>query len=283
MSQDEFVQGTAPESAAQESDPIQGQPVAPDTTETVAETDEQKNQRELAERQKRSERATRGIQKRFDELTAARHSAEREKEQLLGLVQSLVGRGQQPAQQPDANQAPQRGTDEAYEDWVARKAEWHAERKAETLVRQQFEAVQRQSGQAAMQQAAVQVRTQFEGRMAEFAKATPDWDAVVAKNEDIEIPDESVGLIHMRPDGAQILYAIGKNPALAAQLQGKSALEQAMVIGQISAQLKAPQQVSKAAPPGSPVGTRSGAQTKDVKSMSIDEYYASITTRKGKK
>jgi hypothetical protein len=58
---------------------------------------------------------------------------------------------------------------------------------------------------------------------------------------------------------------------------------QAMVIGRIDAQLKAPQQVSKAAPPGSPVGTRSGAQTKDVKSMSIDEYYASITTRKGKK
>jgi hypothetical protein len=55
MSQDEFVQGTAPESAAQESDPIQGQPVAPDTTETVAETDEQKNQREIAEREKRSE------------------------------------------------------------------------------------------------------------------------------------------------------------------------------------------------------------------------------------
>jgi hypothetical protein len=85
----------------------------------------------------------------------------------------------------------------------------------------------------------------------------------------------------------QILHAIHKNPGsrrCTPKVRRQRAPHcQAMVIGRIDAQLKAPQQVSKAAPPGSPVGTRSGAQTKDVKSMSIDEYYASITTRKGKK
>jgi hypothetical protein len=279
-------QVAAPEQAVQESDPLQGQqPGATDTPETVAETDEQKNARELAEREKRSKAASRGIQRRFDELTAARHAAEREKEQLLGLVQSLVGKGTQPQQAPqDANAEPVRGQDEAYEDYVARKAEWRAERKAESLLRQAQEANQRQHAQATVQQAVRALEQDFQSRTDKYAKDNPDF-AEVASNEDIEVPDDVGGLVRMPYiNGPAVLHAIHRNPALAAELRKYDGNVPALaaVLGRIDAQLKVTPQVSKAAPPGNPVGTRSGSANKDVKAMTPDEYYEHIT-RKAKK
>lgn len=250
----ESEQAATPEYVAPESEALEGQAVAADTTETVAETDEQKNQRELEERKQRSEKQSRGIQRRFDELTAEKHQEKREKEQLLALVQQLVGRGQVPQ---STEQPLTRGPDEAYEDWVTRKAEWKAEQKAARVLDERLGAHEKQAEQQRVQNTVAQVRAQFESRMQEFAGKQADWNDVVATNDDVHIPDAAAGLIHRDPDGPAILYAIGKNPALAAQLRGDP-FQQAMVLGQIKATLKGSPQVSKAPTPGKPVGSRSG-------------------------
>lgn len=254
----EAEQVTTPETVAPESEALEGQTVAADTTETVAETDEQKNQRELAERQKRSERQSRGIQRRFDELTAEKHAAMRQVEQLTSLVQQALGQRTAQASPQNANAEPVRGQDEAYEDWVARRAEWRAEQRAEALVQRRLQAVEQQTSQQRMAEQATQVRQKFESRMQEYAGKQSDWADVVANNDDVSIPDQAAGLIHLDDEGPAILYAIGKNPALAAQLHGKNIVQQAMVLGQIKAMLKTSPQVSKAPTPGRPVGSRGG-------------------------
>lgn len=255
MSEEQFA---ATESAAPPSEAQEAIPVAADTTETVAETDEQKNQRIAEEANQRHEKRLNGFQRRINEVVGEKHALSRQVEMLTQALANAIGRGQVPQQQSEQG-PPQRRADESYEDFVERKATWAAEQKATRLVQERLEQAQRQQAQAQLRDQAVGVRAQFEARMQQFAKDAPDWDQVVGSNDDVVIPDEAAGLLHVDPDGPAILYAIGKNPALAAQLHGKPLAMQAMVLGQIKATLKAAPQVSKAPTPGKPVGSRGGS------------------------
>lgn len=262
----------APESEALDEGAQAG---ATDTPETVAETDEEKNQRELDERQKRSERASKGIQRRFDELTSEKHALHRQNEQLLAALQTIAGRGQAPQQAAAPNAAPVRGADEDYESWVSRKAEYAAEQRATRLVSERLSQMEQTQNMTRQQAQAVQVRSEFESRMSEFARSATDWNEVVANNHDIDIPNEAAAVIHTMPDGPAILYAIGKNPALASQLQGGNVVQQAMVLGQISAALKSSTpQVSNAPPPGRPVGSKPGSSSEPPTDFKAYEAWA---------
>jgi hypothetical protein len=70
-------------------------PGATDTPEQVAETEEQKNARVLAEQEARSAARRDAVQRRFDEMTARDKAKDRQIEQLLGVLQA---REQKPAQ-----------------------------------------------------------------------------------------------------------------------------------------------------------------------------------------
>lgn len=263
-------------------------PGATDTPEQVAETDEQKNERVAREAEQKAERRRSGWQRRLDEVTREKHELRRQVDQLI----QVQTRQHQPQQAPAQQQGDElaRRADEDFADWVERKATAVAERKALERVQAALSERERRESQGRYMQQAEQVREQFEGRMAEFAKATPDWSDVVANNDEVNVPDAAAVLLHTMNEGPQLLYAIGKNPKLATELQRAAEadgrgppIRQSMVLGRLSASLKsAPARVSNAPPPGTPVGARGGPANKDVKNMTRDEYYAHIT-RKGKR
>src|SRR5262252_5004355 len=90
------------EAPAQQSElPIEetgGQAGVADTPEQVAETDEEKNARELREQQERSERRAKGVQKRLDELTRDKYDANARADRLEQLLTHALtgGKGAQP-------------------------------------------------------------------------------------------------------------------------------------------------------------------------------------------
>lgn len=224
--------------------------VAPGTTETVAESDEQKAERLLKAKQIREDRARRRVQDRFNEMADERRSLQRQVEQLTALA---LGRTQQPVPQ-DAE--PKRDSFDSYEAYLEAKAEWKAERKVESaLARDRQERQQREQQQGVAQQTQ-HVAAEFERRQSEFAKQHADYREVVLENDDVQIPDSALALIPMLPEGHVAAYAIGKNPDLAQSLWGKPPYVQAAILGQIAAAFKSSPQVSNAPPPSKPVAPR---------------------------
>lgn len=242
------------------------QPGATDTPEQEAETDEQKNARVLQEQEQRQQRKRDAVQRRFDEMTARDKAKDRQIEQLLSVLQNTQ-QPQRGAQAPNADERPQRGSDEPFEDFLRREARWEAKQEAGALVRKALQDRQQQEQMGQLTQRAEQVRAEFVTRVQEFAKSKPDWEAVVANNDDVDLPDATIGLLHIDDEGPALMYAIGANPKLAAELQAAaradgngSPVRQARVLGRIAASLARPPAVSKAPLPGSPVGSR-GAPT----------------------
>lgn len=251
-------QVTAPESAAQESESAdQAVAVATDTTEQVAETDEQKNARELAEQQARSERRARGVQKRLDELTAEKYEARARAERAERMLEQAM-RGNQPApaaEQPDAE--PKREQYANYDDWVAALAEHRAAKRAEKIIADRFGQVHQQQTDFAQQQEVMRLRNQFAARQQDFAKKNADYFDVV-QTEDVRIPNEAAAFLHTMEDAPAVIYHMAKNPEVAQRLWNEPPIRQAMLLGELSAQLKTPPKVSNAPPPGKPTGARSG-------------------------
>lgn len=256
------------------------QPVATDTTtetQGADETPEQTNERVLAERKARSEARQNGVERRIRELTQQRHEAERRAEQAMQLAQrAYEQRNAAPAAQSDSNAEPVRGNDEDYADWIARRAEWRAERRADARIEARLREVTQQQGNQQLMRDAQVVRQDFETHMEKFAKSVPDWQETVAENHEVNLPEEAIGHLHtMGADGPRLMYAFGKNPALAEQLHGKSFPKQVEILGRLAAAVRASKpQVSAAPAPGQPAGTRVGASTKDPAKMNYDEFVA---------
>lgn len=265
MPEVEQQQDIAPESAVLESEtPVTPEaPVAADTTEQVQETDEQKNERELAERQKRSEASQRGIKKRIDELTADKY-AEREARQQAELARQRAERELdewrrviQGQQQPQQDREPQRSDFTEYEDWVAAVAVHRTQKAIEARLAARERAAAEQYARQQQTHQFTQIRTQFDGRQQAFAKEHPEYfDAV--NTEDVRVPETSAAYIQVMEDGPAVILHLAKNPEIARSLWGKAPHEQALALGRISAKLGSPPQVSNAPPPGKPVGAKAG-------------------------
>ena len=89
------------------------------------------------------------------------------------------------------------------------------------------------------------------------------------------IPAAASEAIMSMPNSPAVLYAIGKDPELALQMQQLSPAQQAAFVGQVSASLMyRPPQVSKAPPPGTPVGGRGSATSQPT---TASEYFDQIT------
>lgn len=246
------------------------------TSETVAETEEQQQERKLVEEKQRGERAKRSIQKRFSEYSDALKSKD---QQIAQLVQAVTGRSQAPAQQQDA--APSREQFNTYEDYIEARSAYKAEKAAESRLVAILTEAQKQSDVVSQQSRVQQVEGQFQKNLTAFEAKTPDFREVVDR-DDIQIPDEAVAAIKMLPDSGPILYALGKNPELAGQLwqhQGNPYM-QTYVLAQIAAAAKSSPQISNAPRAGTPVGARGGSAEKNPKNMTPDEYYAFITKPK---
>lgn len=234
--------------------------------ETVEETEQQKAERIVQERKVREERARRKINARFGELTEQIRQKDR-------IIETLAGRAPQPGVTqpgPAGDGAPRREQYESYEDFVEARAEWRAERKAQETVQRHLEGLTRQQREAVERFQAIQTAERFAQRVEEFGSSNQAFAEVL--ESDVDIGTAGAVLMEME-DAPQIMLAIHQNPKIAEQLRSASTHQQGVILGRLSAELKAkPPQVSKAPEPGNPVGGKPAAAAKDPNRMTYDEF-----------
>jgi hypothetical protein len=242
-------------------------------------TDEQRRAseagRELASR-RRGNQAAAEFRRRMDNL-------ERNNSELTrALIEASKGQ-RQPEQQAKPATGPSREQFDSYEAWNDARAEWKAEQKAEQVLRDRLEGLSREAQEHQYRQQAEQIEQGHAQRVAEFADQTPDFqDLLAERGEHIRLPDDVAYTVMMAPDGPQIMDAMLRYPQLAQEFWKVPPAMRSMVLGKVSAALQnRPSQVSKAPPPGRPVGS---GGTSGYAGMSPDAYYAEITKhhRKGK-
>lgn len=246
--------------------------------QAAEQTDEQRRAseagRELASRRKASLQAAR-FRQEFDDLKRERSELTR------ALIQATQGQ-RQPEQAKPAT-GPSREQFDSYEAWNDARAEWKAEQKAEQVLKDRLENMSRQAQEQQYRQQAEQIEQAHGQRVAEFAEQSPDFqDLLAERGEHIRLPDDVAYTVMMAPDGPQIMHAMLQYPKLAEEFWKVPPAMRSMVLGKVSAALQnRPPQVSKAPPPGKPVG--SGGSS-GLTGMSADAYYESITKhhRKGK-
>lgn len=247
------------------------QPESTGVSETAAEESEQDRAARLVKEDKvRRERAQRN-QRAYIERIA------RERDEFKQALLEQVRQPQAPAAPPPATGEPTRDQFADYEDFVAAKAEYRA---VQRLNKQVADALQAHQAQIA-RQSEQQVDAAHYERVAKASERFADFSDVVDR-DDVIVPEPAAAAIKRQPDSDAIVYAIGKNPAIAQHLAKLDPVSQIAYIGRLSASLSQSPQPSKAPAPGKPVGGGGGAGS-DLASMTRDQYYASITKhhRKG--
>lgn len=224
-------------------------------SEQAAETEQQRQARasqagrDLAEQRKRNQQnAFARLSKERDELQRA----------LIEIASNRGGPAQPQAPIP-GDDAPKRESFDSYEAWIEAKAEYRAEKKAGEAVMKRLQEVAAEAQKVQRQQEGHALVQQHVSRLEAFAKTNPDFDEVTAR-DDIVIPPFASQKIASMGNGPAILYAIGRDPSIAFELQRRDPADQALYLGELSASLRLrPPQVSQAPAPGTPVGGKSSA------------------------
>jgi hypothetical protein len=257
-----------------EQQPAQQDAEGTGASEQTAETEDQRQQREaseagrkLAQRRQNQANAFQRISRRIEQLEA----------QNLRLQEALLARaaGNQEQSAPTARTPsgePRREDFGDYDDYLSAVAAWRAEK----IVHERLQEVARTAQQFQQLQQRQAVVSAHTARVQKYAAGNPEFDQAIAAAGDVPLPDAASDAITRMEDGPRILHEIAKNPQIALELHRMSPPEQLLYLGQMSAVLRSAPQISKAPPPGNPVGSKSGAK-KDVKSMTRDEYYDHIT------
>lgn len=260
---DDLVQ-TLPEAANSGDQSVNTEVVetpAPGDADTPAETgsqetDEQKNARVAQEAaQKAAARETKrqqSINQRFAELTAEKKAAQEIANQAMQLLQQ----GRQPAPQGDGT--PTRDQFESYEDFVLAKATHQAEARARAIISDHAQQQQQARTVETQQRTEREAAQAYARRFTEAASKIPDFAEVMAE-ADVQVPKHVGSAIQRLDNGPEVAYHLQKNPALLAQLDGQSPIDQLVALGRISASLKTPANVSNAPPPGRAVGQSSAS------------------------
>lgn len=117
-------------------------------------------------------------------------------------------------------------------------------------------------------------KAKFEQRMESFAKTTPDVKTVLGNPSLPQLSPGAAALVVASDLGPQILYHLGKNPAVAARIARQSPIEQGAAIGRLEAELKVPnpqKKLSNAPPPPTP-NKGADAPTLDDTKMSVADF-----------
>jgi hypothetical protein len=222
----------------------------------------------------RRERAQKNQRQAYERL-------QRERDEYRQIALAAAQRNTQPPSPPPAevaDAAPKRDQFDSYEDWVRADSRYVARKEAE-------DAFERRMRSAAEQMSAVQAQHTEQSvaaghfqRAQEFAKVATDF-ADVTDRDDIVIPPAASHAIQRMQDGPALLYAMGRDPAIAHRLNTMEPAEQLVYLGTLSAALRRPPQISKAPPPGQTVSGRSdGSKTP----RDIDAYYEQVRKRRGR-
>lgn len=244
-----------------------------DTLEN-SETDEEKNARAIEEdatkRAAKEEKRQLGVQRRIDELTAARYQEKARADYAEAELQRL----RQPAQpQQQASGEPQRDQFESYEDYLEAKVTF----KAQQIVDKQLEhssTKQKEATTAAEQHKTQQAeQRQFLENRGKLEKEIPDYKDTI---EDWEpnLPDTVAAMLIKLPEGPLITYHMAKNPSLEAQFRDQPEYLHGVLLGQLIASLKSPPKVSNAPAPGKTVSTTKTTSNGDEPPSDPEQYFA---------
>lgn len=101
-----------------------------------------------------------------------------------------------------------------------------------------------------------------------------DYDAVT-RNPSLPITESIIEVVADEENGPDVLYHLGKNPQLAAEIARMPVARQARELGKLAAQVSAPKASPKQPPkPVKPVNGMAAGGTKDPNKMSMAEYVA---------
>lgn len=210
-----------------------------------------------------------GVQRRIDELTRHWRQEQREKQQLLEMLQQQrqdPPKAAEPVKLPTLEEV---GYDEAK--YQAALLEY-ADKRAEAVVERRLSEAEKQRAE--------QTRVEsFVTRQKEFAKATPDFEDKVLRDPTLPITPAMREVIIDSPAGPELAYYLADNreaaEAIAALPPHLAALEMGRIEGRLAAlkEVKTrPSVVSKAPPPPPKV---------DETDVSVDKnYYDESTTTK---
>jgi hypothetical protein len=242
-----------------------------------SETDEEKNARAIEEeatkRAAKEEKRQLGVQRRIDELTAARYQEKARADHL----QTEIERLRQPVQpQQQASGEPQRDQFESYEDYLEAKVTF----KAQQIVDKQLEqsatkqketttAAEAYKTQQAEQRQFLENRGKLEKEIPDYKDTIEDWEP--------NLPDTVAAMLIKLPDGPLITYHMAKNPSLEAQFRDQPEYMHGVILGQLIASLKSPPKVTTAPAPGKTVSTTKTTSTGDEPPSDPEQYFAWAT------
>lgn len=265
----EVVEAEAQEVEATEaSENTEGQPedgrTAEEEEKAKADTEAEEKRKSRRQRQKEAFLRTRA------ERDAAEKEARRATEEAEKL-RKAIGSMQQPKLDQYASFEEFQAALTAHA--MARGMDERAVRNLEEAAREQS-----QKAQAARQQEAQATEQAVMDMISDGMAKYADFDQVVRRPHEQGGPKITAAMAEMLADsdwGADVAYALGKNPALSAEIAAMSPTAQARAIGRLEAQVSAPKpkKVTSAPDPVNPVTARAPAPRSPEK-MTPDEYAA---------
>lgn len=253
-----LAHGAGPEVVAEEALDTEGQVVgqtAPPEGEEKKTATQERRERDKAHRERiRAER---------DAAIAEAETAKTRHERILN-----AGKAEKPPQEQD------------YQDpleYVAAKAIWSAEQQRTQREAREIgeaeEAARKRADTFGQQEQAL-IEQSWASHVAEAKVRYTDFDAV-ALARDVPVSEDMARLIQTSEVGADVLYHLGRNKALSAEIAGMNSMDAARAIGRLEATVSAPRpRTSTNAPdPISPV-KGNGTAMKDPSKMSFAEFKA---------
>ena len=211
-------------------------------------------------------------QSRINRLTRDKYElAGRLKEMERRLNEQPQQRTPEPPAQPQGKPKPSDypGDWEAYNEALI---DWTAEQKTQRILeKQREEQYARQSYEHEMR-----LNQQWQSRLNPYRAQTPDFEAVLAATEDIQVPPYLQHEILAHEHGPQLAYELAKQPAELQRIVSLPPASAVRELGKFEARNnighQRPPSISSAPEPVRPVGGGSSVSTRDPGSMGFQEY-----------
>ena len=239
-------------------------------TNPITDPSSQLDEPEVKEEKPEEPAIPKGVQKRIDRAVRQKYEAEARTKMLEERLAALETRQQPQAQRPAYDDSePTIDKFDNFDQYVAAKAEWIAERKINQTL------TAREQQQQAAREAAERTKTadSWNKRNPQATVEMPDFEEVLASS-DVPMTQPMQQAIMESDIGPKLAYYLATNPDEATDIAGMSPIGAIRALGRLEERLSSQKPVVKttsAPPPITPVGTRATVK-KDPNKMSDAEY-----------
>ena len=169
--------------------------------------------------------------------------------------------------------------DQAMVDYADQKAVWAAKREVKAMRTEE----QSKANQTQIDEGIKAAQAAYKGRVDKVVEKYADFHEV-AESPDIQIPMPVAHAIINHPDGPELQYYLGKNPAEAKRLSSMNPAAQLVELGMILAKITAPvapAPVSAAPKPITPIKAGTESPNKSADEMTMEEYASMRRQKEG--